>query len=218
MTTAERTRCTKCNKLKNSIKCAGCAQDFCLDDMVAHRQELSEQLGYTEDRFNQFTHEIERETTKPHEHPMMELIDRWEQRSTAKIQQMANQVRRELSIRLMSFTADLQLRLKQLSESLVKCRQENDFVDTDIHYYNEQLKLLRSSLSTPPTLRLQHTLTSFIDRIHLMSDGKSTPTGEKKLSNLTARASILLQYPCHRVQTVHGLLSLRLVGMGKVLN
>ena len=181
MAAVERTRCTKCNKLKNRVKCAGCARDFCLDDMIVHRQELGEQLGHTEDQFSQFTHEIEREATKPHEHPMMELIDRWEQQSTAKIQQMANQIRRELSLRLMSFTADLQLRLKQLSESIVKCRQENDFVDTDVHYYNQQLKVLRSSLSTPPNLRLQHTLTSFVDRIQLISDGKSTSTGEKTL-------------------------------------
>ena len=109
MKTAERTRCTKCSKLKNLVKCAGCTQDFCLDDVVAYRQELGEQLGYTEERFNQFTHAIEREAMKPHKDPMMELIDRWEQRSTARIQQMAKQIRRKLSLRLMSFTADLQL-------------------------------------------------------------------------------------------------------------
>jgi hypothetical protein len=164
--------CARCAKPKNTVKCAGCDKDFCLDDMIIHRQELSEQLGHTEDQFNQFAHDIEQESRNTHIRPLMEQIDQWEQQSINKIQQAAEEIRHQLSSRVSSYDAELKLQLKRLSDKLVECRHENDYVDTDIHYYDEQLKLLKVAYDTPLNLQLGYTSTSFIERIHLESDGK----------------------------------------------
>ena len=68
---ANKVPCAKCNKLKNTIKCPGCDKDFCLDDMNTHRQELGEQLGHTEDLFNQFTSDIELEKAGRSDSPII---------------------------------------------------------------------------------------------------------------------------------------------------
>ena len=53
---------------------------------------------------------------------------------------MAEELRRKLSLRHNRFTTDLQLQLKELTDRLVECRKENDFIDTDIRFYNEELQ------------------------------------------------------------------------------
>ena len=142
--------------------------------MSVHRQELSEQLGHTEDQFNQFTIEIGRESTDPLKHPLIERIDRWEQQSIDKIRQTAMEIRQELSGKLTNFRPNLQLQLKELTDRLIECRKENDFLDTDIQSYNEELHRLKTMLSNPLSLHLRHTRVALITGICLMADGEAT--------------------------------------------
>lgn len=175
MATARVTKvpCTKCNKLKNTVKCPGCEKDFCWDDMNVHRQELSEQLGHTEDQFNQFTNEIGRENTDLRKHLLMQRVDRWEQQSIDKIRKMAEEVRHELLAKLTNSRSNLQLQLKQLTDRLIVCRKENDFLDTDIHFYNEELHRLKTMLNNSYNLHLQQTEVAVVTGIRLAADGEA---------------------------------------------
>ncbi|CAF3749212.1 unnamed protein product, partial [Rotaria sordida] len=166
-TATNKTLCIKCKKSKTTMKCSGCSKDFCFDHIDEHRNELSEQLGTIEDQFNDFKIGIDEQKADRQKHELMKQINRWERKSIEKIRQVANEVRHELSSRIVIFTTDLDVKLKQLTQKIIQCRKENDFADQEIQDFNEELERLRDILNKPPDFKIKYDTTSFISKIHL---------------------------------------------------
>ncbi|CAF4031574.1 unnamed protein product [Rotaria sp. Silwood2] len=159
--------CVKCKKPKTTVKCSGCSQDFCFDHISEHRNELSEQLGRTEDQYNELRIEIDEKKIEPQKHELMKKIDEWERESIEKIRQVANEVRHKLLSCIITFVDNIDLKLKELSKQLIHYRKENDFADPDIQFLNEQLKRLKDILNNPPNIKIEYDSTYFIDKIRL---------------------------------------------------
>ncbi|CAF3070572.1 unnamed protein product [Rotaria sp. Silwood2] len=171
-TATQGTICVKCKKTKGIVTCKGCSKDFCLDHINEHYSELNEQLGKTEDQFNEFKIGIEEQKADPQKHELTKQIDEWERESIEKIRQVANEVRHELSSCVIKFVTNLDLKLKHLTEQLIQNRKDNDFADPDIQFFNGELKRLKDILSSPPDFKLEYDSTSFINKIRLKTKGK----------------------------------------------
>ncbi|CAF3160546.1 unnamed protein product [Rotaria sp. Silwood2] len=138
--------CVTCKKTKNTVKCSGCSTDFCSDHIVEHRNELSEQLNTIEDQFNELKIRIAGQNVKQQKHELMKQIDEWEYESIEKIRQVANEVRRELSLSVTKVVTDLDFKLNRLTEQIVKFRKDEDIAETDIQVFNEELQRLKTNL------------------------------------------------------------------------
>ncbi|CAF3469354.1 unnamed protein product [Rotaria sp. Silwood1] len=165
--TTTKTSCVKCKKVKNTIKCSGCSQDFCFDHIVEHRNEINEQFDQCEDQFNEIKIKIEAQKIEPQNNELMKQIDIWEIESIEKIRQIANEIRYELSSYIIDFTLDLDLKMKQLTEELIQCRKENDFSDLEIQRFNEELKQLKDILNNSTDFIIEQDPTTFINKIRL---------------------------------------------------
>ncbi|CAF4295600.1 unnamed protein product, partial [Rotaria sp. Silwood2] len=150
--------------------CKGCSKDFCDEHLKEHHNEFSEQLGKTEDLFNEFKIEIEGQKAEPQQHELMEQIDKWEYESIEKIRQVANKVRWELSSYVITYVTDQDLEFKKLRERLIQCRKDEDFIETDIQFFNEELKRLKGILNNPPTFKIEYDSTSLINKIHFKKE------------------------------------------------
>ncbi|CAF3721638.1 unnamed protein product [Rotaria sordida] len=166
-TTAGKTTCVKCKEPKNTVKCAGCFQEFCLNHMFEHHKELSEQLDAIEHQFNEFKIEIDGQKVESQKHELIEQIDKWERESIEKIRQVANDARNELTSCVTTFFTDVDLKLKQLTERLINCRKEEDFIDTDVYFFDEELKQLKDTLNNPSNFKIEQQSTSFLNKICL---------------------------------------------------
>lgn len=142
--------------------------------MLEHHQELSEQLSHTEDQYNQFTNVLDEKNFEADEHPLVKQINQWEQESMEKIRHVANEVRCQALMRIRNSIADLNLQLKDLTEKLIQCRKEDDFVDKDVQFFDEGLQRLKDILHTSPNHQLNSTSSPFIKLISLIDEGKSS--------------------------------------------
>ncbi|CAF4729562.1 unnamed protein product, partial [Rotaria sp. Silwood2] len=138
-----------------------------------HRHELSEQLNTIEDQFNELKIRIAGQNVKQQKHELMKQIDEWEYESIEKIRQVANEVRRELSLSVTKVVTDLDFKLNRLTEQIVKFRKDEDIAETDIQVFNEELQRLKTNLKNPLNFKIKRDSTSFINKIHLGIKGKS---------------------------------------------
>ena len=164
--------CVKCQKTKNTVRCGGCAKDFCLTHMNEHHQELSEELAQTEDQYNQFKNTIEERKRDFHRHALIKQIDDWEKESVAKIRQVADRVRGQVSSHIDDSTAKVNSQLQLLTEQLSQCRKEDDFGDKDLYFFNEELQRLKALTDALPECQLGYGSTPFISKIHVVNEGK----------------------------------------------
>ncbi|CAF3931803.1 unnamed protein product [Rotaria sp. Silwood1] len=184
-TTTQGIVCIKCKKTKRIVTCKGCAKDFCADHLNEHHNELSEQLGKTEDQFNEFKIQIEGQKAELQQHELMKQIDQWEHESIEKIRQVANEVRLELSSCVITFITDQDFKFKKLREQLIQCRKDEDFIDTDIQFLNEELEKLKCILNNSPTFKIEYDSTSFINKIRFNKEDDF----ERRLSRLDSSKS-----------------------------
>ncbi|CAF4522554.1 unnamed protein product [Rotaria sp. Silwood2] len=166
-TTTQRMVCVKCKRTRSLATCKGCSKDFCLNHINEHHNELSEELGKTEDQFNEFRIEIDKQKTEPQKYNLMKQIDEWERASIEKILKVANEVRHELSSRVITFVTDVDFKLKQLTEQLIHYRKEEDFAEPDIQFFNEKLKQLKNNLNDLSNFKFEFDSRFFINKIRL---------------------------------------------------
>ena len=79
------------------FKCEGCLQAFCRKHSSEHRDLVSHQLEGIVLEHDQLQQKIsESKSQQPNQHPLFAEIDKWERDSIVKIQQTAEQARREV--------------------------------------------------------------------------------------------------------------------------
>jgi len=89
------TPCIKCaNKGIGIFKCQGCSNVFCHKHASEHRLNLSHQLDEIVHEHDQLQQLINQENND--DHPLINQINQWEQNSILKIQQIAENIRKEI--------------------------------------------------------------------------------------------------------------------------
>ena len=169
-----RNHCVICGKEKATLRCGGCLQEFCVNHSTDHRQELSKQLDEVEvsrDLFQQTL--ITEQTTNSHKHALIEQINDWERDSIKKIQQTAEEERQKLFKYLTEHIKQIKVDLNKLTDRLRQSREENDFYETDLRQWNEELTRLTKELAKPSNIKLDKNPTSLINKISVdMTSGK----------------------------------------------
>ena len=153
--TTDNSCCSICQKQKNIFTCPGCARYFCLPHLNEHQEELSVQLGQTEDRCNHFQDTLQHQDVALNQHPLLKQINEWEKESIDKIKRLANDVRLRASACIKESTADLKVQFRRLTEKISQYRKDKDFADNDVQFFDEELQRLKALLDTPPNGQIE---------------------------------------------------------------
>ena len=139
--------CFTCKKAVGIFTCRGCGKDFCYRHVAEHRQELGKQMeGLTVDH-NQLQQTIAEQEAQPNRHPLMKKIDEWEQQSIKKIQQAAENIRKDLLTVLHEQRSAVSKKLTHLKQALNHARGEDDYVETDLKEWLDKLEKLKVDLN-----------------------------------------------------------------------
>jgi DUF438 domain-containing protein len=166
-TAAGRNRCVTCGKDKATLRCGGCLQEFCFNHSADHRQELSRQLDELEVSRDLFRQTLTEQTTDLQTHALIEEINDWERDSVAKIQQTAEEARQQLVKYITEENEKIEMKLNTLTKQLQQSREENDFYETDLNHWNEELTRLTKELSKPSNINLRKNSKPLIYKIDL---------------------------------------------------
>jgi len=171
--TTNRNLCDACGKAKGISKCEGCGKIFCYNHFGNHRQELNNQLDEIEVTRDLFRQILTEQTTEPQKHTLMQQINDWEHDSIKRIRQTANEAREMLLKHTTKHINEIEVKLNKLTDQLRQSRQENDFVETDLRQWKEQLSQFTSELNKPSTVTLQQDSKALVTKIYVnITSGK----------------------------------------------
>ncbi|CAF4489552.1 unnamed protein product [Rotaria sp. Silwood2] len=170
-----RTVCIICGKEKATFKCGGCSQEFCFNHLGDHKQELSKQFDEVEANRDVFQQTLTEQTAKPEKHPLIQQIDTWECDSINKIRQKAEEARQIILTHITESMRQIERRLNQLTDQLRQSHAENDFFETDLHRWNNDLTQLKEELTKPSNINLRQDFTPLITTFSI--DVKSYKSG-----------------------------------------
>ncbi|CAF1474460.1 unnamed protein product [Rotaria sp. Silwood1] len=165
--TTERNLCHTCQKAKGISKCEGCSQIFCFNHFVDHRQELNKQFDEVELTRDLFRQTLSDQTSEPGNHILIQQINDWEQNSVEKIRHTADEIRKELLKHTAKNITDIEIKLNELTDELRQCRQENDFIETDLHRWKNQLSDLTNELNKPSNITIRQGSNRLVKKIYL---------------------------------------------------
>ncbi len=215
-TGVNKARCVTCGKERAVMKCGGCSQDFCFNHMTDHRQELSKQMDEIEIARDLFRQTLTEQIPKPEKHGLMQQIDAWERDSITKIRQTADEARQLLLKHTARCFNEIEIKLTALTNQLRESRHENDFFETDLHHWKEELKRLETQLTKPSTIHLQHHTTPLINNISvLLRTGMSNRPTHCSRRSLFCKGNFHMDhysyYPICLIEQTHRSLQLSII-------
>jgi hypothetical protein len=142
-----------------------CSQESCEEDINEHKKTLGQQLDELI-----FNHDQLQQSHESCHSSSMAKIDEWEHESIEKIHQIADNIRRELSIELEKHTNQFSKRLKELSDELKTARNDGTFIEIDLLQLSNKFNKLKSYVSSPPTIIFQDTMIIFKPIIYAFPD------------------------------------------------
>jgi chromosome segregation ATPase len=158
-------RCGTCGKEKATLKCGGCSQDFCYKHLGDHRQELSKELDDVEVMRDLFRQTVNEQKFDPEKHSIMQQIDNWECDSIQKIHHTAEEARQLFRQHISAHFTQLESKLNKVTDQLRQSREEEDFFESDIRQWNEELTQLTEKLSKLSDITLRQDQTPLITKI-----------------------------------------------------
>jgi chromosome segregation ATPase len=165
-----RTRCVTCGKdNKATLRCGGCLQEYCYSHLTDHRQELGKQLDEIEVTRDLFRQTLTQQTAESEKHALIQQINDWERDSIKQIRCTAEEARQTLLQHTIDHVKQIEVDLNQLTDQLRQSREDNDFFETDLHHWNEELKRLSKELTQPTNINLRRDTTSFINKISVVT-------------------------------------------------
>ena len=188
-TTPAKNRCAICSKEKASFKCEGCAQTFCFNHVSDHRQQLNQQLDEIEVNRDLFRQTLTEQNTLPQKHPLINQIDQWEHDSIDKIHRTADKARQQILKYGTKYTTEIEDKLAKLTDQLREGRQGNDFVETDLVHWREELDRLVNELAVPSHISIRQDTNSLVRNILVDVHGRYS--NREELRNIAALRSEL---------------------------
>jgi hypothetical protein len=166
-TATGKTRCLTCGKERATSTCSGCLEDFCLKHLVEHRQELNKQFDEIEVHRDVFQQTILQQINQSHKHPLIQQIDQWENDSIHKIKQIAEETKEILSKHTNEHINQIKEKLNQLTNQLRQSREEEDFTETNLQKWKEEIQLMTEQFNKPSNILIQQTSIPLINQIHV---------------------------------------------------
>lgn len=169
-TSSSKILCVICNKTSGVFTCRGCDKDFCLRHANEHRQDLGKQIDELTVDHDQFRQKlIEQTIHTPYYSYLKRKIDQWEEQSIEKIHQVADTVRKDLENMTQQHSVKLNETLTKLAQEINHARQEDEYFETDIKQWTEELNKLKNQLNKSPKFNIQSdkNLIPFISKISI---------------------------------------------------
>jgi chromosome segregation ATPase len=157
--------CITCGKERATSKCGGCLQDFCYKHLGDHRHELSKQLDEVEVMRDLFLQTINEQKSDPQKQALIQQIDEWERGSIEKIRQTAEKARQLVHNHVTVHFTEIESKLKKLTDQLRQSREEEDFFESDLRQWNNELIQLTEQLAKPSNIIFQQDQTPLITKI-----------------------------------------------------
>ncbi|CAF1046242.1 unnamed protein product [Didymodactylos carnosus] len=151
MATSTKQPCVKCSSGKTSgiFACSGCQMMFCRKHSNEHRQELSKELDNVIYEHDLLKQQLTTETSaRPPDHPSLRQIQQWEQESIEKIRMTAQKARQQVDRLVNRNKEEILKQFRLITTQLQHGRQEDDFVETDLDRWMQQLYKFKSDLNS----------------------------------------------------------------------
>jgi len=136
-------QCATCEKNTGIFICGGCSQAFCTRHASEHRQVLGKQMDEIILEHDQLWQSINEQNNQC---SSMKEIDEWERQSIDQIHRTAENVRQELKQCMIKRTEHVQTVVQKLKEQLNEARIEDDFIETDLKLWSDQIDKLKTDL------------------------------------------------------------------------
>jgi len=174
-------RCITCGKDRATLRCGGCLQELCFNHSLDHRQELNKQLDEIETTCDLFRQTLTEQTTDPQKHSLIQQINDWERNSLNKIRQTAEEARKKVLEHTNQHFEQIEIKVNELTKQFQQSREENDFYETDLRYWNEELTRLSKELVKPSNINLRQDNSAFINKISVDITSSKSTTKKKKM-------------------------------------
>jgi hypothetical protein len=147
--------CIACNKKEAFFTCRGCRQDFCEDHINEHHQEPAKQMDDFILDHKQLEELISEYSTKPHQYPLIQQIDKWERQSINKIHQAADEARTQVLNVIPHHIISIKKALENLTEELDQVRNDDKLVEIYLGQCRDKFDKLKIDLISPETIKLR---------------------------------------------------------------
>ena len=166
MSTAK-VQCVTCTKDRGTVQCHGCSQSFCFKHLTDHRQQLSQQFDEIEMTRDLLRQTLTEYTSNSQKHPFINQIDRWEQDFIDLIRKTAEKARQHMQKYTTGYLSKMEKKLNDLTKRLRESREDDDFVETDLQQWNEQLTQMNEQLIKPTNIKVKRSSTPLITMINV---------------------------------------------------
>ncbi|CAF1090776.1 unnamed protein product [Adineta ricciae] len=163
--------CAICKKAKGQFKCEGCSQAFCPNHSIEHRNELSKQFDEIVFTYDSIQQALLQQTQGLQQHPLVQKLNQWEADSILKIQQVAQQLRNELSNELMQCTSGTRKELQAVSNELKQSREDNDYSEIELRKWTQKLESIEKEFRNPTDVGIYEDPTALIRNISIVHQG-----------------------------------------------
>jgi hypothetical protein len=171
-TAVSKTRCVICGKEKATFRCAGCLQEFCHKHLGDHRQELNKELDEIEVNHDIFRQSLIQYIEQFNNDSLMKQINKWEQNSIEIIQKTAEEARQAILRNTNENIRQTEIKLNELTNQLRQSRDEDDFNETNLRQYQEELERLTKAFTKPSNISIREDSTSVIKKISVNVSSK----------------------------------------------
>ncbi|CAF0950457.1 unnamed protein product [Adineta steineri] len=163
--TNNKTLCFICNEEKITFNCKGCSKEFCLTDLIEHREILTNELHYITYQYNEFKQTIHEQKQNLQNHSLIKQINQWEIASMDINQQKAREYKEIFIKSSQTYINDIEIKFKNLNEQIKQIQKENEFNEISLDYLRNQLIEITKELNNPSKISIKEDLQSFINKI-----------------------------------------------------
>ncbi|CAF1411008.1 unnamed protein product [Adineta ricciae] len=180
MTTNE-AQCFLCKKHTSTYSCRGCSNEFCFDDLMKHRQDLTEEFNTIINNYDQFRENLQERKENPQNSSLFIQIDQWEKNSIEIIRQTAEQCRQTFLKENEEFLIDIEEKFNKLIRESKEIQEENEMNEINLEDLEEKLTKISKEFNDSSEIFIEEDSQTFIKRISVKSTRK--PKLEKGKQN-----------------------------------
>ena len=149
--TTARELCATCKKNEGVAICRGCERSFCLKHFSKHRQELAAQMDNVIQEYDSLRQDLGKNELL---HPVLEKIREWKRQSVERIQKAAEQAERDVYEILDRERSIIEESVAEVAGELKAHQESNNYTESDLFKWSEELKGIRKSMKTIPMIEL----------------------------------------------------------------
>lgn len=138
--------CATCAKGASIAMCYGCQKSFCTRHFVKHRSNLAKQM----DAIYGKSMLLQNDLKETHfEESFLSIINAWEQNSIGKIQEIAENARKDLRTSIEKIKDKVSVSLNKINSELASNSTADNYTEIEIDSWIKQLAELRNLLEKP---------------------------------------------------------------------